>query len=140
MQFYNEYVVIKRFKGKTVSGMLNLPYGTVCHTADCGNNQRAIVCDKGIVCNVISDAAFQFFTQNDDGNGLERGRLTQAIIKRLQRKEHDTSYQDRWDKVWEDSVCQKYKDTDFPDHWLWNYDFYNAPLFDLQYIAKLAGA
>lgn len=78
MQFYNEYVVIKRFKGKTVSGMLNLPYGTVYYAADCGNNQRAIVCDKGIICNVISDAAFQFFTQNDDGNGLERGRLTQA--------------------------------------------------------------
>ena len=83
--------------------------------------------------------AFNYFSQNDDGNGLERGRLTQAIIKRLDRKEHDPTYQDRWDKVWSDPVCQKYKRSDFADHWLWNYDFYNAPLLDLQYIAKLVG-
>lgn len=140
MQYYNNYVVIKRFKGKTVSGMLNLPYGTVCHVVDCGNGQKAIVCDKGIVCNVVSDAAFRYFAQNDDDNGFERGRLTQSIIKHLEPKEYDPTYQDRWNKVWDDHVCQKYKDTSFTDHWLWNYEFYNAPLLDLQYIAKLVGA
>ena len=71
---------------------------------------------------------------------MERGRLTQAIIKCLELKEYDTTYQERWDKVWADPVCQKYKRSDFADHWLWNYEFYNAPLFDLQYIAKLVGA
>jgi len=140
MQYYNEYVVIKRFKGNTISGFLNLPYGTVCQVSDCGDNQKAIVCDKGIVCNVVSDVAFRFFAQNDDGNGFERSRLTHAILKRLEPKEYDTSHQDRWDKVWDDVICQKYKDTDFTDHWLWNYEFYNAPLFDLQYIARLVGA
>lgn len=140
MQYYNQYIVIKRFRGKTISGNLNLPYGTVCYVADCGDKQRAIVCDKGIVCNVISAAAFQFFAQNDDGNGFERGRLTQAIVKCLEPKEYDITYQDKWDKVWNDPICHKYKDTDFADHWLWDYKFYNAPLFDLQYIAKLVGA
>lgn len=139
MHYYEHYIVTKRFKGNTISGFLNLPYGTVCHVTNCGD-QKAIACDKGIVCNVISDAAFQYFSQNDDGNGFERGRIVHAIIKRMRWNESDTTYQKRWDKVWNDPVCKKYKDDGFDDRWLWNYDFYNAPLFDLQYIAKLVGA
>lgn len=135
MQIYNKYVVTKRYKKLAQCGNVNIPYGTECVVV---NNH--ITCDKGIICFVGSQDAFDYFSQNDDGNGLERGRLTQAIIKRLERKEYDLTYQDRWDKVWNDPVCQKYKRSEFTDHWLWNYDFYNAPLFDLQYIAKLVGA
>ena len=134
MQIYNKYIVIMRYKKLAQCGNVNLPYGTECSVVD-----RHIICDKGIICYVASQDAFNYFSQNDDGDGLERGRLTQAIIKRLDRKEHDLTYQDRWDKVWNDPVCQKYKRSDFADHWLWNYDFYNAPLLDLQYIAKLVG-
>lgn len=135
MQIYNKYVVTMRYKKLAQCGNVNLPYGTECSVLD-----RHITCDKGTICYVASQDAFDYFSQNDDGNGLERGRLTQAIIKRLDRKEYDPTYQDRWDKVWNDPLCQKYKRSDFADHWLWNYDFYNAPLLDLQYIAKLVGA
>lgn len=135
MQIYNKYVVTRRYKKLAQCGNVNLSYGTECTVAD-----KHIICDKGTICFVASQDAFNYFSQNDDGNGLERGRLTQAIIKRLEMEEYDLTYQDRWDKVWSDSVCQKYKRLDFTDHWLWNYEFYNAPLFDLQYIAKLVGA
>lgn len=135
MQIYNKYVAIRRYKKLAQCGNVNIPYGTECIAVN-----SHIVCDKGIICFVASQDAFDYFSQNDDGNGLERGRLTQTIIKRLERKEYDITYQERWDKVWADPVCQKYKRSDFADHWLWNYEFYNAPLFDLQYISKLVGA
>ena len=135
MQIYNKYVVTRRYKKLAQCGNVNIPYGTECNVVN-----SHITRDKGTICFVASQDAFDYFSQNDDGNGLERGRLTQAIIKCLELKEYDTTYQDRWDKVWTDPVCQKYKRSDFADHWLWNYEFYNAPLFDLQYIAKLVGA
>ena len=135
MQIYNKYVAIRRYKKLSQCGNVNIPYGTECAVVN-----SHITCDKGTICFVASQDAFDYFSQNDDGNGLERGRLTQAIIKCLELKEYDTTYQERWDKVWADPVCQKYKRSDFADHWLWNYEFYNAPLFDLQYIAKLVGA
>lgn len=135
MQIYSKYIVTRRYKKLAQCGNVNISYGTECIVV---NNH--ITCDKGIICFVGSQDAFGYFSQNDDGNGLERGRLTQAIIKRLERKENDLTYQDRWDKIWNDPLCQKYKNANFPDHWLWNYEFYNAPLYDLQYIAKLIGA
>ncbi len=90
MQIYNKYIVIMRYKKLAQCGNVNLPYGTECVVID-----KHIICDKGIICYVASQDAFNYFSQNDDGNGLERGRLTQAIIKRLDRKEHDPTYQDK---------------------------------------------
>lgn len=46
----------------------------------------------------------------------------------------------RWDKVWENSLCQRYRRPDHEDHWIWSYDFFNAPICDLQQIAALIGA
>ena len=43
----------------------------------------------------------------------------------------------RWDVVWNDLTCRKYKRKEFADFWLWNHDFYGASLDDLQYIKKI---
>ena len=117
MQYYNNYVVIQRLKRQEnpICGAVNLPFGTECKAVYHGN-EKAIVCDKGILCYVSSQTAFDFFAQNDDGHGIERG------------------------KIWNDYICLKYKRSEYEDYWLWNYDFYNANLHDLQYIAKLVGA
>lgn len=61
-----------------------------------------------------------------------------AIKNTLERK--DSNYQNRWDKVWDDQLCQKYKRPEHEDFWLWNHDFYNASIEDLKYIANLIGA
>ena len=81
------------------------------------------------------------FTQNDDGFAELRRKLIDSIFDALNRsKQSIESYNTKWDKVWNDSTCLKYKREEYDDHWLWNYDFYNAEIDVLQHIAKLVDA
>lgn len=128
-----KYIVHRRFKGKALCGDVNLPAmtvleddgGTICH-------------DGNPLCYNVSENAHQFFARDDDENGMLRGKLTQAIQKKLSQR--GDQYQERWDKVWDDPACQPYKRVDHDDHWLWNHDFFNADIDVLQHIAKLVGA
>ena len=126
------YITHKRFKGQAICGEVNLPYGTEVQCVD-----GILTIEGNPLCADHSQNAYDFFSRNDDGNGLERGKLTQAIRKTLEKRGKD--HQARWDKVWEDSVCQKYKRKEHADFWLWNHDFYNANLTDLRHIAALVG-
>ena len=90
------------------------------------------------VCSATSQNAYDFFTQNDDGMGQERGELLNRIIPKLEKR--DAGYQARWGKIWDDPRCQKYKRPEQEDNWIWNHDFYNGPVEDLRYIAALIGA
>lgn len=126
------YITFKRAKFIGITGEVNIPYGTT------------VYCEKGylftpdtVICTDHSQNAYDRFARNDDGNGLERGKLTQAIRKRLEKR--DINYQLRWNKVWDDALCQKYKRAEYADYWLWNHEFYNAPIEDLRYIAKMVG-
>lgn len=127
------YIVTNRFKGQAICGAVNLPYGTVCEA----QGDYMFLEDGRCLCLVTSQNAYDHFSRDDDGNGKERGRLVQGIIKTLSKS--DKHHQDRWDKIWEDRLCQKYKLANFEDYWLWNYEFYNADIQDLQYIAMLVG-
>ena len=119
-------IVYRRFKGRCLCGMANLAVGTE------GRVQDGVIWAEGHpICYETSENAHMHFARNDDGNGMERGRLTREIQRRLKNRK------EKWDKVWEDPLCQKYKRKDHPDHWLWNHDFYNAPIEDLQYILHL---
>ena len=91
--------------------------------------------NRYVPCSVI---AHMSSVQNDDGQGLLRGKLIQTIKSTLAK--HDEAHQDRWDKIWDDPRCQQYKCSDRDDFWLWNHDFYNAEIEDLKHIAKLIGA
>ena len=127
------YIVHTRFKGNALCGEVNLPAMTECTL------EESTICYEGhLLCYVKSDNAHKHFARNDDGNGMERGKLTQAIQQRLAKR--DAQHQARWDKVWEDSACQKYKRTDHADFWLWSHEFFNAPIEDLRHIADLVGA
>ena len=128
-----QYIVHRRFKGDAICGAVNLPAMTQCE-----NIEGIITLNGKPLCAAISENAHQYFARNDDGNGMMRGNLTQRIIKRLARR--DDAYQDRWDKVWADKLCQKYKRKEHSDHWLWNHAFFKASIEDLQYIADLVGA
>ena len=97
MQYYEKYVVIERLRKKVTCGEINLPYGTECYTIYHGD-EKAIMCDKGLVCYISSKTAYKHFAQNDDGNGLERGRLTKSIIARLDRKEYDNGQHQKFAK------------------------------------------
>lgn len=125
-----KYIVHKRFKDKAICGDVNLPAMTICES-----DGLVIKHDENDICFVKSENAHQYFSINEDGMGIERGKLIQIIQKTLAKR--DNNYQKRWDKIWNDKVCQYYKRDDYSDYWLWSHDFFNANISDLRYIAKL---
>ena len=129
----SRYVARKRARFKSGGKKVNIPWGTVLE------EQGGFLIYQGKrLCTVTSQNAYDYFSIDDDGRGLERGGLVDAIKTRLAKR--DGSYQARWDKVWSALVCQRYRRADHDDFWLWNHDFYNAPMEDLQSIAKLIEA
>lgn len=134
-----QYVCIKRYKrpGRGERKAVNIPCGSALE--EHGGNLYY----NGIeVCSGRSAVMREYFARNDDGLGLERGKLSQAIVKALQirpgetREEHDK----RWDICWNDSLCMKYRKRAQADMFLWDISFFNAPIEDLRYIAALVGA
>jgi len=73
-----------------------------------------------------SAAAHEYFACDYDGKGFERGKISHAIIERLEQKNFN-SPQERdefWKKMWKDNLTQKYRRPDHLDFWLWNDDFF----------------
>ena len=128
-----EYITTRRARFMGVNGPVNVPWGTIVQAAN-----GFLFLDGTRLCAVTSQNAHNFFARNDDGNGMERGRLTASIITRLSTR--DKNHQARWDKVWEDPRCEKYRRQDSKDFWLWDHAFYEAPVEDLRHIADLVGA
>lgn len=98
----SKYITKKRMKEAGIAGHVNIPYGTEVEEVD-----GLIIYKGAAVCAITSRNAHLHFAKNDDGKGLERGALTLAITFRLEKR--DAGYQGRWDLVWEDPVCQKYR-------------------------------
>ena len=120
------YLVTRRFKAKTMSGIVNLPYGTACELRG-----ETIYHGGKPLCFVTSENAHNYFSRNDDGQGERRGELVREIMWRLKGN------QEAWGRVWDDLAIRKYKRVEFADYWLFNHDFYNAPVEDLEYILKI---
>ena len=126
-----KYIVIKRFKEKCMCGEVNIPYGT---EVNCENN--IIFFNNKPLCYNSSQQAYDYFARNDDNKGLERGKLIKNIKKTLEKK--DNNHQNRWNKIWEkENVLKNFKKSEFSDYWLWNFNFYNADIKDLNYIYNL---
>lgn len=128
-----DYITIKRTRFNSISGPVNLPYGTAVECTD-----GVLTIEGQPLCADHSQNAYDFFARNDDGHGLERGKLTQAIRKKLEKR--DKQYENRWYKVWTDPRCKQFKRPEHADYWLWNYEFFNAEIPDLRHIAALVGA
>lgn len=128
-----EYIVKRRARFNAITGPVNLPWGTPVEEQD-----GFLVRDGLQLCAVTSQNAFDYFAKNGDGNGVERGRLTISIMDTLAKR--DADHQNRWNRVWEDPRCQKYRRADHADFWLWNREFFEAPVEDLRHIVDLVGA
>lgn len=90
---YENYLARKRARFEGICGHVNIPYGTALTV------QGGFIMWKGQqVCGITSQNAYDYFTQNDDGRGKERGELVSSILLLLERR--DNGYQSRWDKVW----------------------------------------
>lgn len=127
------YIARKRARFKGFNGPVNIPWGAVLEEQD-----GLLFWNSAAVCGIKSQNAFDYFSQDNDGQGQLRGKLVGAIMSTLEKR--DAGYQARWNKVWEDPRCQRYKRPEHEDWWVWNFDFYNAPISDLQHIAELVGA
>ena len=127
-----KYIVHTRFKDKAICGNVNLPALTICEEYN-----NIIMYNDKCICYATSECAHKHFARNDDGQGMLRGKLTQQIQKTLAVRDND--YQKRWDKIWSNPNCRKYKRTEYEDYWLWNNKFFNAPIEDLLLIANLIG-
>ena len=126
-----DYICFNRFKKKALCGEVNIPYGTKLDET----NNVISYCGKPI-CYTKSQNAYDYFARNDDGKGLERGKLTAEIIKLLNNRK-DGKYQDRWDRIWGDLSLLKYKRPEHDDYWLWNFDFFNASIEELNRIKSM---
>ena len=138
---HKRYVAWRRARFNGCNGQkVNIPYGSILETQD------GFLLWKGQpLCVTTSQNAHNYFSQDDDGQGLDRGHLVAAILSRLETPPNAgekcrTEIQARWDKVWDDALCQRYKRQEHEDFWLWNHDFFNAPVVDLRHIAALVGA
>lgn len=129
-----EYVVHHRFKKKAICGDVNIPAMEICEEVN-----GAIFYNNKLICSSKCKNAHQYFARNDDGQGMLRGNLTQAIQERLNEINNSNEYETIWKQIQNDSICQKYKRFKDEDTWLWNHEFFNANINDLQYIANLIG-
>ena len=132
-----QYVTIKHFKRNCISGKANIHYGEILERRD----DNFLYYNGKKICAAKSLAAHKYFACNFDGKGLERGKISHAIINRLEPKNFD-SPQERdefWKKIWKDNLTQKYRRHEHETTWLWSDDFFNAPIEDLKYIAELIG-
>lgn len=142
------YIAHRRYKGLDVFNRpVNVPYGSQIEEVITEGGNTLMFTDSSGTPHTLgyisSDVVYDHFSRNDDGHGFLRGKLTQNIKAALEfHPKIDTpqTWQTRWDLVWADTLCQKYKKQAIEDHWVWNYEFYNAPILDLQYIASLVGA
>ena len=126
------YIARTRARVLGMEGPVNLPYGTSLV------EEGGILWREGArICAAGSQHAVDYFVPDRDGKGKERGELVNAIISRMEKR--DGGYQERWDKVWGDPLCGRYRRREHEDHWLWSEGFYTAPVEDLQYIARLVG-
>ena len=125
------YIVTNRFKGQAICGAVNLPYGTACETQD----GYLILNDGRCLCADTSQNAYDYFSRDDDGHGLERGKLVHDIQRALERR--DAKYQARWDRLWADEGANKLRRTEYEDYWLWSFAFYNADVNELRRICQL---
>ena len=123
------YIVTRRFRAKTMSGIVNLPYGTACEL------RGETICHDGKpLCFATSENAHQYFSRNDDGQGERRGALVREIMGRLKlpevRHKPDPKYPlaeyhmtdkesaqaaaarkacaEAWGRVWDDPAIRKY--------------------------------
>lgn len=132
-----EYITHKRARFRSASGPVNIPFGSVLRVEG-----DFLYWNDLPICAITSENAYTYFARNDDGEGLVRGALTDAIERRLVLNQGNDyrEHRRRWDKVWNDPTCQKYKRPEHEDHWIWSFDFYNAPIEDLRHIAALIQA
>lgn len=124
------YIVRRRARFLSICGPVNLPYGT-----EVSSDGAFLTANGEKLCSITSQNAYDFFSRNDDGHGLDRGKLVEEITSRMEKR--DAKHQARWDALWADEVANHFRRPDHADFWVWGQAFYQADIRDLEHILKL---
>jgi len=131
-EYKHSYINRKRYKKRCIQGELNIPYGT---SFECLENGMIVHNNKPI-CYCTSQDAYDYFCHNDDGKGMERGKLIDKILT-ISRDKKSHKYDRIWDMLWNDDYIRiTYKRADHDDVWLWNFNFFNADIEELEKILQ----
>ena len=125
-----EYIIYKDFNAKAICGEVNLPQGT-----ECAEENGFIYHNGDQLCLKRSQNAFVHFARNNDGKGLERGELITKIKVALAIP--DEHQYERQYRLWNNPACRQFNAQPNGNVWVWNYAFYNAEVFTLDYIYKI---
>lgn len=150
-----KYIAHRRFRGVDLNRKyVNIPFGFECESSN-----GILYYNGSWLMTERSSNCYQYFARNDDGNGLQRGKLTHEILTMLrplsyprkvppqwevlsQRQINAVATKNgflrsAWDRIWDDPRLRKFKRIEFADDWIWNHEFYNAEISDLEYIINL---
>lgn len=129
-----DYVLLKDLKIMSLDNIeVSLPKGTICKL----EKDRFIMSPEGNCIAVrFSYNGIRYFFRNDDGKGMERGELIDAIVfkERKPHKDTFTRFNDEEVKILIEK-WDKYLVKDIPAI-LFNHDFYEAEIDDLKQMAK----
>lgn len=132
---FTKYINYKRFKQKTMTGnIVNIPA-----LSECMEYQGIIFWNMIPICADKSQNAYDYFTRDDDGQGLVRGSLISEIKSLLRggivpESPREPLYSKRWRVVMKDPLCNKYKEENSRGDFIWSTQFYNANIEDLNLI------
>lgn len=128
-----DYIVHHRFRNKGICGQLNLPYGTELTVI----GGFISLPDGRRICYPTSENAHRYFARNDDGRGLERGKLTYAIAYSNRKKLNNDGHYYRLSDEEREILRRDWAHFLLPydDVVLFNHDFFNADVSELHRLA-----
>lgn len=126
------YIVHRRFKGKALCGeFLNIPYGTELIL----DGDFLKTKDNKLICAVNSENAKIHFSDNTDGKGLLRGKLTYAIAYSKKGMTPDGGF--RFTEKQRNIIIRHYQRFLNPEHdfIIFNNKFFSASVDELKEMA-----
>lgn len=100
---------------------------------------KYIADDSKAICHIASEDAFKYFAKDDDGQGLERGRLTYEIAYADRHPNSNNGF--RFTEAERDMLVEQYGQyiKDNTEYLRFNYDFFNADVNIIKEIANKLG-
>ena len=121
------YICHRRYKKEGASGKEHL----IRRKTNLESIGKFIAIGAEAICSTTSADAFQYFARNDDGNGLERGRLTYEIAYAPRHPNKDNGF--RFTEGEREMLVDEYRRflRQDVDTIIFNFDFFIARSFSL---------
>ena len=129
------YIFHHTYKGLRADGKeVVIPFGTELEVI---NNM--VVHENALFCYTTSDVAQHYLSRNDDGQGLLRGKYVYSIAFRPRQRINSDGHVNRFTEKELEEINNnwtKFIRTEFRDVLIFNNDFFNAEIEDLEAFAK----